>query len=172
MYMGALSCASFPHSRQVYPLILRPMCHLEYKLCSGSPPRKAERKERSEAYPTSRRLGQSESGERECYLPQAVDKGEQPEDVNGRLEASIASDQKRRAIHLISYTHGARMSDHNVIFMWSLLPNDLLQLGHLRDLEVRRSSTHSLQKTCPHVLITVSLKLRLQTVQIARACFI
>jgi hypothetical protein len=69
------------------------------------------------------------------------------------------------------YTHGDWEGDHNVIFMWSLLPNDLLQFGHLRDLEVRRSSTHSLQKTCPQVLMTVSLKLRLQTVQIARAYF-
>ena len=54
-----------------------------------------------------------------------------------------------------------------VTCMGSLCPNALLQFGHFLDREVRRSSTHSLQKTCPQVLMTVSLKLTRQTVQIA-----
>ena len=51
--------------------------------------------------------------------------------------------------------------------MWSFCPNALLQFGHFLDREVRRSSTHSLQKTWPHVLMAVFLKLTRQTVQIA-----
>lgn len=54
--------------------------------------------------------------------------------------------------------------DQRVMCMWSLLPNDRLQFGHLREREVRRSSTQSLQKTWPQVLMTVFLKLRRQTV--------
>jgi hypothetical protein len=75
---------------------------------------------------------------------------------------------ERRGLPYIVH-ESAKEAIHSVIFMWSLLPKDLLQFGHLRDLEVKRSSTHSLQKTCPQVLITVSLKLRLQTVQMASA---
>lgn len=51
--------------------------------------------------------------------------------------------------------------------MWSLLPKDLPQLGHLRERDVRRSSTQSLQNTWPHVLIAVFLKLRRHTVHSA-----
>lgn len=92
--------------------------------------------------------------------------------VNGSI--LVESNHRRgpkikKLVDLISYTTGNTGDSHSVIFMWSLPPKDLLQLGHLRDLEVRRSSTHSLQKTCPQVLITVSLKLRLQTVQMTRA---
>lgn len=55
-----------------------------------------------------------------------------------------------------------------VTCMWSFAPKDLLQFGHFRDLDVRRSSTHSLQNTWPHVLIAVFLKLTRQTVQMAK----
>ena len=59
---------------------------------------------------------------------------------------------------------------YSVTCMWSLVPNGLLQFGHFRMREARRSSTHSLQKTCPHVLMAVFLKLTRQTVQMARVC--
>ena len=49
------------------------------------------------------------------------------------------SSQKRETVENKSY--------HRVMCMWSLFPKDLLQFGHLRDREVRRSSTQSLQKT-------------------------
>lgn len=62
---------------------------------------------------------------------------------------------------------GEGRGDHKVMCMWSLLPKERLQLGHLRDRDVRRSSTQSLQKTWPHVLMTVFLKLRRQTVHSA-----
>lgn len=55
-----------------------------------------------------------------------------------------------------------------VTCMWSFAPKDLLQFGHFRDRDVRRSSTHSLQNTWPHVLIAVFLKLTRQTVQMAK----
>lgn len=54
--------------------------------------------------------------------------------------------------------------------MASLLSKALLQLGHLRMRLVMRFSTHSLQKTWPHVFKMVFLKLIRQTEQMTRFC--
>lgn len=49
--------------------------------------------------------------------------------------------------------------------MTSVAPNDRLQCGHLLARAVKRSSTHALQKRCPHVLRDVSLNRDLHTPQ-------
>lgn len=52
-----------------------------------------------------------------------------------------------------------------VIRMWSLLPKLFPQLGHFLDRLVSLSSTQSLQKVCPQVLMTVFFKARLHMLQ-------
>ena len=70
---------------------------------------------------------------------------------------------------VIQFASGAkvRQGAQSVTRIASLFPKDLPQLGHFLERELVRSSTHSLQKTCPHVLMAVFLKFLWQTVQMA-----